>query len=403
MAANNSTGNDGESSPLLALPIELLQRISGELTDETLTTFRLTCKTVEAVTFDRFAEIFFEERYCCIYHKPRWTLLKDVVSSRMGDRIRRVIFTTDSLAPAQIEHLQLAPVDPGEEGYFILRDQDKVGDDLADAAGTRTQTIAWPSKAAIERCLRCIRTLAPNAHIETNLNGRFQHMWEKSTSVKANVLLAIAAYKMKLTAFSTSSCGIVEVNDAVAMETLGRYDLSSYMHSVQSFSYEETPFDKKYRCLVYQCLKSATELRDVRLMFYTPAKQLAGPTVSKILSISDVSRLETLDFTELFIEGADLTAVLSRCRSTLRSVAMDQVRVWGSDSAWQEAFGTLASMPHLSKVRLTWLQHTPDSILRYNLDDGFGPVTCEWTVNEGRGQLNAGLSRLLATMPKVVN
>lgn len=64
MAANNSNVSDGEPSHLLALPVELLQRITDKVSNETLTTFRLTCKVIEAATFDRFAKTFFEERYC---------------------------------------------------------------------------------------------------------------------------------------------------------------------------------------------------------------------------------------------------------------------------------------------------------------------------------------------------
>ena len=68
MAAKNSITSDGEPSRLLALPLELLQRITDNVSDETLTTFRLTCKAIEAATFDRFAKTVFEERYCCRGH-----------------------------------------------------------------------------------------------------------------------------------------------------------------------------------------------------------------------------------------------------------------------------------------------------------------------------------------------
>lgn len=101
MAADNSNTNDGEPSRLLALPVELLQRITDKVGDETSTTFRLSRKAIEAATFDHFAKTFFEERYCCLYDKPRWTILRNIASSRMGDRIRRVIFTTNVLAPAR--------------------------------------------------------------------------------------------------------------------------------------------------------------------------------------------------------------------------------------------------------------------------------------------------------------
>ena len=158
MAANDSNANDGEPSHLLALPVELLQCITNELGDETLTTFRLTCKAIEAATFDHFAKIFFEERHCCIYYEPRWTLLRRIVCSRIGDKIHRVIFTTDVLAPASCADLQLASA----KGLIIIRRaQWNAMSNLMGAAGTRRQTPTLPSKDVIERCLRCIREPSP--------------------------------------------------------------------------------------------------------------------------------------------------------------------------------------------------------------------------------------------------
>ena len=94
MAANNSNINDSEPSHLLALTVELLQRITKYVSDKTLTTFRLTCKAIEAATFDHFAKVFFEERYCYKYEKPRWILLDNIIHSKMADRVRKVVFTT---------------------------------------------------------------------------------------------------------------------------------------------------------------------------------------------------------------------------------------------------------------------------------------------------------------------
>lgn len=196
MAAKNSNQTIDDPSLLLALPVELLQRVTDNLSDETLTTFRLTCKTMEAATFDQFAKIFLADRYCCIYDQPRWTLLRDMVSSRLGVRIRRVILTTNVLAPARIEHLHLIPTqsEAEEEGMFdILFSQCVLGDALVKAVGARKQTAAWPSKSQIERCLTCIRDLGPNVRVTLDFDGDFAYRAEKEcTSVKANLLVAIA-------------------------------------------------------------------------------------------------------------------------------------------------------------------------------------------------------------------
>lgn len=399
MAANNSNANDSEPSHLLALPVELLQRITNELGDETLTTFRLTCKAIEAATFDHFAKIFFEERHCCIYYEPRWTLLRKIFCSRIGDRIHRVIFTTDGLAPASCEDLQLASPKPYEEDD-ITRAQGNAIFALMRAAGTQIQTPTSPSKDAIERCLRCIRDLTPRTLVEVDLDENYSYGMEgKDVSVKANVLGAIAASRLVLTSFSTPSYDIVEVNDAV--ETMG-YDMSSCMRSVQKFAFRESPLNANSRKVISGYLELATGLLDLQLRLYCSSRPLPDPTASSLLSVSNVYRLETLSLWGLKIEGADLIALLSRCKSTLLKVSMVLVCVSDRDSDWRTVFDTLTSMPRLSHVELKFLQQTVDDLMTSDWElDRFD--WCTWDAVDGREKLAAGLRELLAALPEMAN
>jgi len=403
MAANNSNVSDGEPSRLLALPVELLQRITDNVSDEALTTFRLTCKTIEAATFDHFAKVFFEERYCCIYDKPRWTLLRDVVSSRMGDRICRVVFTTDILAPTTWDHLQLAPAKPeeGEERYpdFLMAQCD-LADALAEAVGARKHTVAWPSKDVVEHCLTRMRNHAPNICVEADLfeEDVFRVEGER-TSVKANLLVAIVASGMRLSAFKTPSHDIVEVNET--LERLG-YSLSSCISSVQIFSLKEIYENQDSRRLIRGCLESATELRTLKIHFYDFAEPSLDTPASKLLSVSDVSRLEVLSLENMTVQGADLITVLSCCKPTLLKVTMGCVCVLGNETVWLKVFDILASAPRLSKVRLRWLQQTIDDVTGSDYDPD-KIDSCSWMEKEGRERLTAKLDKLLAVMPRVVN
>ena len=399
MAANNSNANDGEPEHLLALPVELLQRITNELGDETLTNFRLTCKAIEAATFDHFAKIFFEERYCCIYYEPRWTLLRKIVCSRFGDRIHRVFFTTNVLAPASCEDLQLASPKPYEEDG-ISRAQGNAVFTLMGAAGTRGQIPALPSKDVIERCLRCIRDLTPKTLVEVDFDENYSYeKEEKDISVKANVLGAITASELVLTSFNTSSYDIVEVNDAV--ETMG-YDISSCMRSVQKFAFRESPLNVSSLKVISGYLESATGLLDLQLRLHCWSRPLPDPTSSSLLSVSNVFRLENLSLSELKIEGADLITLLSRCKSTLLNVSMVLVWVSGGYSDWRRVFEILTSMPRLSKVVSKFLQQTMYALMTSSYDhDILRWYT--WEAVEGREKLAAGLRELLAALPEVAN
>lgn len=142
MATNNSNEIDNNQSHLLALPVELLQRVTDNLSDETLTAFRLTCKTIEAATFDQFAKVFFEERYCFIYEKQRWTLSNSVISSRIAVKVRKVVFTSNILAPAGREQLQLAPRQNQYTNYGyddLYLEQEYAEELMTDAVGPKTQ------------------------------------------------------------------------------------------------------------------------------------------------------------------------------------------------------------------------------------------------------------------------
>lgn len=402
MAADNSTESDSMPSLLLTLPMELLQRIIIMLGDETLPTFRLTCKTIEATTFDLFAQIFFEERYCCIFYKPRWTLLEDVISSRMGDRVRRVVFTTDVLAPFGLEHLQIAPTKPSGKISHIAYSQCEVRRALIETVGPRTQIPAWPSRRVIERCLIFMRNLTPNVLVEAHFGSPLSFgMEEECDLVTVNVLAAVFDIRMKLTALEISSDNIIAVNEA--MKALG-HDLTSRLRSLQSFSFME-PYaaDMDARRVVYGFLESMTELRDLRFQFsHTDyaVETLPGPTNSELLSIARVTKLTSLDLSMLTLRGAELVAVLSCCNSTLLKVTMSFVCISGRDSVWADVFDELVSMPRLSKVYLRWLQYT-----RYEIMKGCRYVTVSrtWTANEGRAKLASRLADLLATMPSVVN
>jgi hypothetical protein len=82
--------------PLLDLPVELMLRITKNLhRTEALPALRLTCKALEYITFDRFAQTF-EIVRCCIFYEERWLSLKKLLEkpSRISRRVRWVEFTT---------------------------------------------------------------------------------------------------------------------------------------------------------------------------------------------------------------------------------------------------------------------------------------------------------------------
>lgn len=48
-----------------------------------------------------------------MYQKPRWTLLDNIINSKLAEKVHNMVFTSKVLGPACSEQLQLAP-DPFE-------------------------------------------------------------------------------------------------------------------------------------------------------------------------------------------------------------------------------------------------------------------------------------------------
>lgn len=159
-----------QTSALLALPVELVGRIADSLTPESLLMFRLTCKALEHSTYDLLAKTFFEQRFCCIYYEPRWLLIDNVVSSRLGSRVREVTFIAEPLESKWYKDLQLAPnefekdintAQRNAEGELSLTldIQTRGSEDPVDPADPADP--AWPSAAIIHGVFRAFKRLAP--------------------------------------------------------------------------------------------------------------------------------------------------------------------------------------------------------------------------------------------------
>jgi hypothetical protein len=99
-----------DDSMLLDTPLELLHRITDNLRSEVLLSLRLTCKTLEGATFDRFAERYFTARRCCILSATRWAKLQTQLrrSPRLASEVQLIIVTAD-VYENHHRRLQLAP------------------------------------------------------------------------------------------------------------------------------------------------------------------------------------------------------------------------------------------------------------------------------------------------------
>lgn len=411
MATNNPTDNLVEPSHLLALPVELLQRVATTINDETLLMFRSTCKAIESATFDQFAKTFFEERYCYIYHEPRWTQLQDILFSRMAARVHRMIFTTKVLAPASSNQLQLAPKEnhTHRTGFLdgcMFGAQSDAHEKMAKAVGPRRQIPAWPRPFTIMRCATMISLITPKTRVELDFEEK-NGFWpsDDCTKLQARVLIAFASGKRKFNKFNSPASKITSFCKSVQAQG---YEPIPSMRSLQSFSYGEYYVNDREvdaRLIVSEMLASVAELRELTLMIYDNSS--LDPMVAKMLLANNFAHLESLTISVVSLSEGDLIEALSRCKSTLLKVDARDIRMVGSSGfgAWLKAFGVLASMARLSDVRLSSLQldgsgSDPDYLMFSRLAGG-QTVEQFSTTYEGREQVISGLNELLTIPLKV--
>lgn len=183
MATNNQT-----LPLLLALPVELVGRIADSLTPESSLMLRLTCKVLEHSTYDLFSKTFFERRYCCIFYEARWLLLKNVISSRLGSRVREVTFTIEPLESKHDTDLQLAPNKCDED---MRTAQTAAKRYLWRSTRLQINFLAWPNTAIFHRVFRDFRRLTSRTLIKLDLRDHFMPGSNHSAPlIKAEILLA---------------------------------------------------------------------------------------------------------------------------------------------------------------------------------------------------------------------
>ena len=382
---------NGQASPLLALPVELIGRIADSLTPESLLMLRLTCKILEHSTYDLFAKTFFEQRFCCIYYEPRWLLLNNVLSSRLGSRLREVTFTERPLEFKRYTDVQLAP------NRF---DKDmRTAQSVAEAKIWRSTCLqihgpTWPITAIFHRVFHDFKRLAPRTLIKFNfLTGSVPTTDLTVPLIKADTLLAAVTAGV---AIDTLKLAAREMHSFMSVLMYLESELIASTKSLKCFQLraDNNEYDPQFAITV---LKSTNDLRELATTSLPPS------TTTAILGTADFSGLTTLRIEDAFFFSEQLVANLSVCHSMLH-LHLSDVRLSSGERAWPNVLRTLASMSQLHHLSFCdmWSFDLDPLGLR---DLVHGTTTQEGKMVEyqGREQVAAGLEELLGARSLFVN
>ncbi|KAM0702066.1 hypothetical protein Q7P35_010976 [Cladosporium inversicolor] len=350
-----------DESRLLSLPMELLTRVTNMLNDESIPTLRLTCKTIEGATFDRFTKTF-ATTYCCVYYKSRWLSLKKFLhgSPRLVRRLGYINFTTNPLERHHYTQMQIAPGEDFDDiqsaqMQFDIREANE--DELYEPVDADRQA----STALIHSVLLDLKRLAPYVPIAFDLaNTRFFR--DEAIVLHCDILLAIASTSCTISEIVLSRLCLDDIEDLTAH--LGTR-LLSCTSSIHSFTFRSTDFldevfgdpldDSKMKFLANilrnaYCLFSLTlELDEYR--------HLEDPSVitNALLFANDLENLEHLCLQFKAIPERQLSKIIASCKTTLTIFNIGGIQLVEHGEGWVAIFRLLTTLPKLEFIRLSCL------------------------------------------------
>lgn len=346
-----------DEARLLSLPMELLTRITDELEEESLSTLRLTCKTLEIATFDRFAATF-TYRHCCIYYETRWTSLKSFLrgsSIRLLRAMHHLTFTTMPLEGYDFDEVQLAP---GHQFTRIRDAQIQFDAEEADhqhpyeSLGNDNQPVA----ALVHSVFLDIARYAPHLSVELDFRDNL-HFRLQGIMTHKDVLLA-----------AVSTCCLISDLTLTRQITVDFEEIATHLgermtyctSNIRSISFtttndrtlpDEAEFDIAELASILRVLRNAKTLTE---LFLRPADYMRfndpWAVTEKLLYANDLSTIDKLHLQTIAMTANQMCKVLTRCQTNLQDLCISSVLMAGPAENWKDVFRLLTTFEELQKV-----------------------------------------------------
>lgn len=343
-----------EGSLLLALPMELIERIAAELGDDhdAILSTHLACKTLEAVIFDCSAETFFASHQYCILYRPSLRRLHALLasSSRLMSRMRTVTFTSCFFANTDLKHVQLAL---NQSETNLKSAQIAAMKAYSQCQVEMLQTQLLPDAELIRAVLVALRAKCPG--VELNLN--IEKNAKSCIPVHATVLKIVAVLGTALTGLTVDPTTL----SSGELETLPS-GLSACASSLVKFSLGKTNVtgaqveshilaSRRLR-LLQSLLGSANALRDLSLTLGQHRyRQGMEELTSNLLLPSSHPGLQSLSLCVLSVTERTMLNALVNSGGQLEKVSLHVVRLTDIEGeGWSDVLKSLAVLPKLREI-----------------------------------------------------
>lgn len=414
-----------EESRLLALPLELLTRVTDCLNDESLPTLRLTCKALEASTFDRFTDTF-AYTSCCIFYEERWRSLRRFLygSDRLVQRLRSITFTTNPLEHFGCYDMALAP---GPQYSDVREAQKRLYHPFFAEDVTFYQPVQVgrdPKPALVHSVLAAVAARAPRAMISLDLedNRMFRYYSDGCAQLHEDILLAIATIGCQVDSLVITPHSTDDIED---LETYFGPKLLACCSALESFTFDgnnnleffhEDDFNLKRLELPRSILHNAKKLTilNVRLGAFRGFENLLLITEEMLFS-NDLSQLTSLSLHLVVASEKQMLQVLTRSCPTLQRLSLGRISCLVSHKGWAAIFQQMSKMPKLETLHLHEIVSSWSNAAEWGPRLDFGHIkhgrkqTDTWKAEpenwdkkhlgidfKDRGDLMAGLHEILA-------
>lgn len=236
---------------------------------EALPALYLTCKALEHITFDRFAQTF-EIVRCCIFYEERWPSLKKLLEkpSHISRRVRWVEFTTCFFEGVDFHEMPLAH---NHDAVFLPI---ALNDAYKTYAETQAAEVQGPINVALFSCLlldlkRVFPHIGISCRMSDNQGEGFEHL-----RAQLDILLTMIISNHKIRNLSLSHSSISTLDNIAehlrpellqSASKLERFEFVPTRGSEDLVTRRDTTANELKIRLMYMVLQSAEKLWSLEL------------------------------------------------------------------------------------------------------------------------------------------
>jgi hypothetical protein len=339
---------------LLDLPMELLQRITGYLRPEAVTAVRLTCKTLEGATFDRFVEQNCTFRRCFVLSAARWTRLHTQLkqSPRLASKVKRIFLTTNPYESLRSTHVQLAP----EKRFQDIREAQYAVTEHANSNEGLSLRLKGEPRADLGMMKDVISEVQQTAPLATAT--LFIELPKEQHALCYDVVAAIVASRLAIRHLKIPRSFATAFEMRLAPHKQGFLDCTSSLESLDFGNQRVRPEYRRYTEQVHvklfeEIFRSSRSMMRLTMCLGEYGFSHQSEAITRALLVgSNLSKLTRLRLDVANISEEVIRSVLTECKCTLKSVTIRWTRLVNIRSGWPGVLCMILDLPSLQYIHL---------------------------------------------------